>query len=88
MGTRSVNVDGKVAVAAGPQAVTVSWKEGVGEWSISEGSHTTNHGHWFGQVREPVNLVAGQTLEVDGVGLLVATATTFTTAFDALNDAT
>ena len=88
MGTRSANVDGRVAIATGPQnGVTVNWKSGVGEWFIVADGDTSNHGHWFGQLREPFDLEAGQTLEVWGQGLLVATATTFDAEFDALTPA-
>ncbi len=89
MGTRSVDLDGRVAVATGPlTGVTVSWKNGVGEWFLVADGDTSSHGHWFGQKREPFDLGAGETLEVYGQGLLVATATTFHADFDALPDAT
>lgn len=88
MGTRSVSLSGRIAVAAGPQVVTVSWKEGVGEWFIVANGDTSVHGHWFGQFREPFDLEAGQTLEVEGNGTLVATATTFEAGFTNLPAAT
>ncbi|MEL7167353.1 MAG: hypothetical protein AAGL96_17955, partial [Pseudomonadota bacterium] len=70
MGTRSVNLNGRVAVAEGPQSgVTVSLKSGVGEWFIVGQGHTSNHGHWFGQKREPFDLGEGDRLEVFGQGL-------------------
>jgi len=84
MGTRSVKIAGRLSVAAGPQSVTVSFKDGVGEWFIVAAGSSSNHGHWFGQPREPFGLEAGQTLEVEGHGILVVTAETFSSAFEAL----
>lgn len=86
MTTNSVQApDGWIAVATGPQEVTVSFKSGVGEQRhAADGQPEAADGHYIGLVGDRQNVPAGQTLEVNGSGRLVVTAETFHADFNAL----
>lgn len=88
MATESKNApEGDVDVAVGPQQVTVSFEDGVGIWKINEGGSVAARGHWLGQRSFSMSLTAGQTVVLNGTGIMVATADTFTAAWNALTDA-
>lgn len=89
MPTESVNMPiGPLDVASGAQNVTVSFEDGVGEWQIRTGTTVSAHGHWLGQRSYSTALVAGETLTLTGTGVLVATADSFTSQFNALDKLT
>ncbi|MEM6373735.1 MAG: hypothetical protein AAF727_13270 [Pseudomonadota bacterium] len=85
MATQSISMPNQpLDVATGAQNVTVSFADGSGEWQITSGGALSRHGHWLGQKSASLALADGETLTITGAGILVATADTFSAAFDAL----